>query len=203
MRWNKFGNKFKTLSKRLGQFFVVSAPSGAGKTTLVNNLLRDFPDLVRSVSWTTRPQRPGETDDLDYHFTDEASFRERVRKNYFFEWEEVHGSFYGTPLPPLLECRQKGGDVILDIDTRGALNLKKAFPESCLIFLKPPSLEVLEKRLRDRHTEPEEAIRRRIENARRELKEKDKFDYVMVNDKLDRAYEELKKIVLQVRQKGE
>lgn len=179
----------------MGRFFVISAPSGTGKTTLVSRLLREMPDLGRSVSWTTRPPRAGEKEGIDYHFIDEKTFREMAHEDRFFEWEEVHGFFYGTPKEPLLERRKKGKDTVLDIDTRGALNLKQAFPESCLIFLLPPSLAVLEERLRSRRTEEEVSLKRRMENARREIAEKDKFDYVIINDDLDRAYREVKKII--------
>jgi guanylate kinase len=154
-----------------------------------------MPDLERSVSWTTRPPRPGEKEGVDYRFIDEKTFREMVREDRFFEWEEVHGSFYGTPREPLLQRRREGKDTVFDIDTRGALNLKQAFPESCLVFLLPPSLAVLEERLRRRRTEEEVSLKRRMENARREIAEKDKFDYVIINDDLDRAYEKLREIV--------
>lgn len=118
-----------------------------------------------------------------------------VEQGLFFEWEEVHGAFYGTPKGPILKRRDEGLDTILDIDTRGALNLKKTYPDSRLIFLMPPSIEALEQRLRCRKTEGEVSLKRRMENARREMGEKDRFDYVIINDDLDRAYNELRKII--------
>jgi guanylate kinase len=177
----------------------VSAPSGAGKTTLLNRLLADFPDIVRSVSCTTRAPRAGEKDGVDYVFIDEKTFRDMVQSDLFFEWEEVHSAFYGTPKGPLVERRAKGLDTVLDIDTRGAMSLRRAFPDACLVFLMPPSIEALEVRLKSRQTEAPEALKRRLENARREMAEQEKFDYVIINDDIDRAYQELRVIVDKVR----
>ncbi len=184
---------------RPGRYFVLSAPSGAGKTTLSNRLFADFPDIGASVSCTTRPPRAGERNGIDYHFIDDALFRRRMDEGLFFEWEEVHGFLYGTPKEELLDRRARGEDTILDIDVKGALSIKKAFPESLLIFVMPPSLEDLEKRLMARKTEGEETLKRRLENAKREMAERDKFDYIIVNDDLDRAYDELKSILLKNR----
>ncbi|MBI3541045.1 MAG: guanylate kinase [Deltaproteobacteria bacterium] len=178
-------------------FFAISAPSGTGKTTIVQRLLKEFPQIDRSVSCTTRVPRAGEVDHVDYHFIDEAKFRQMVDHREFFEWEEVHGALYGTPKAPLLERRRKGQDTILDIDTRGAINLKRDYPDSCLVFLMPPSLEELEKRLRQRQTEAESALKRRLENARREMAEHGPFDFVVVNDDIERAYQEVRGILLQ------
>jgi guanylate kinase len=183
------------MKKKYGRFFVLSAPSGAGKTTLLNRLLADFPELGISVSCTTRTPRPGEKDGVDYRFIDEQRFREMVEAGDFFEWEEVHGAFYGTPKAPIMERRAAGLDTVFDLDTRGALNFKLAYPESFIIFVAPPSLEELEKRLRRRHTEAEESLKRRLENARREISEKDRFDCVIINDDLERAYAELKSVI--------
>lgn len=122
-----------------------------------------------------------------------------IREDRFFEWEEVHGALYGTPKESLLKRRAEGRDTVLDIDTRGALNLKKTFPDSCLIFLLPPSLPVLEERLKKRRTEEERERKRRLEDARREIAEKEKFDHVVVNDDVDRAYQEIRRIIDQVR----
>ena len=182
--------------KTLGQFFTVSAPSGTGKTTLLRRLLSELPELKLSISCTTRSPRPGEKDGVDYHFVPEKEFREMISRGEFFEWEEVHGAHYGTPKHLILDRRLHGLDTILDIDVKGALNLKKAFPESCAIFLLPPSLGVLEERLRSRNTENQETLTRRLENAKREMGEKDRFDYVIINDEVDRAYDEMKRIVL-------
>lgn len=187
------------MSSKPGRIFVVSAPSGAGKTTLLNRLLADFPDIARSVSCTTRPPRTGEKDGVDYVFIDEMTFRDMVQKDLFFEWEEVHSSFYGTPKGPLAERRKQGLDTVLDIDTRGAMSIRRAYPDACLVFLMPPSIEALEARLKARQTEAPAALRRRLDNARREMAEQDKFDYVIINDDIDRAYQELRKIIDTVR----
>ena len=192
-------NKSRTLSnsrKGKGRFFTISAPSGTGKTTLVVRLLKEFPNLKRSISCTTRPPRPGEKEGVDYYFLDRETFEKMLKKDSFFEHEEVHGAFYGTPKAPILQRRAEGLDTILDIDTRGAQNLKKAFPDTCSIFLMPPSLEVLEERLRKRQTEEESSLQRRLQDARSQMDEHDKFDYVIMNDDVDRAYEQLRKIIL-------
>ena len=187
------------MSSKPGRIFVVSAPSGAGKTTLLNRLLADFPDLRRSVSCTTRPPRAGERDGVDYTFIDEKTFQKMIDENLFFEWEEVHSYRYGTPKAQLIETRNQGLDTILDIDTRGAMTLRKAFSDAVLIFLMPPSIETLEVRLKGRQTEAEEALKRRLENARQEMAEKDKFDYIIVNDDKERAYQDLRSVIDQVR----
>jgi guanylate kinase len=183
------------MSSKTGRIFVVSAPSGAGKTTLLNRLLADFPDMARSVSCTTRPPRAGEKEGVDYYYVDEKSFREMAQKDEFFEWEEVHSFFYGTPKAPLIDRRRKGLDTVLDIDTRGAMSVRRSFPDAVLIFLMPPSIEALEARLKGRQTEAPGALKKRLENARAEMAEQDKFDYVIINDDVDQAYSELKKII--------
>ncbi len=186
---------------RVGKFFVISAASGTGKTTLTRRLLQEVPNLVLSVSYTTRPKRPGEVDGVDYHFVSESGFKKMVQARAFFEWEEVHGAHYGTPKAPLLENQRRGLDTIFDIDTRGALNVKKHFPDSCLIFLLPPSFDVLVERLTKRHTEDPATLKRRIEEGKRQIAEQDKFDYTIINDDFDRAFTELKGIILSKRNK--
>lgn len=183
-----------------GRFFVISAASGTGKTTLVKRLLQEVPDLKLSVSCTTRPRRPGETEGFDYHFIDQTTFQEMVKRQEFFEWEEVHGSCYGTP-KAFMESRRRGIDTLFDVDTRGAQNIKKKFPDSVLIFLLPPSVEVLTERLKQRHTEDAQALQRRIEEGKQQMDQKDKFDYTVVNDNVDRAFNELKGIILSQRHK--
>ncbi|QQR79781.1 MAG: guanylate kinase [Deltaproteobacteria bacterium] len=183
-------------TSKIGRFFVLSAPSGAGKTTLVNRLLKDIPHVECSISCTTRKPRQGEVDGVDYYFISTEKFQTMIGLGEFFEYEEVHGYFYGTPKGPLMERRQQGQDTILDLDTRGALSVKKSFPDSLTIFLMPPSLEVLEERLRKRQTENEASLQRRLKDAQDQLLEKEKFDRVVINDKIDRAYEEVKNIIL-------
>ncbi len=182
--------------KGLGRFFTISAPSGTGKTTLVVRLLKEFSNLKRSISCTTRPPRPGEKEAIDYYFLNRNAFEALLKQDSFFEHEEVHGAFYGTPKAPILQRRAEGLDTILDIDTRGAQNLKKSFPDTCLIFLMPPSLEVLEERLRKRKTEAENSLQRRLQDARSQIAEKDKFDYVIINDDVDQTYKKLREIIL-------
>lgn len=179
-----------------GRLFVLSAPSGAGKTTLVNRLLKDVPQIECSISCTTRKPRPGEKEGVEYYFVTSEKFQEMIRAGEFFEYEEVHGYFYGTPKAPLMERRNQGLDTVLDVDTRGALSVKKAFPDSLTIFLMPPSIEVLEERLRRRQTESESSLQRRLQDAKDQLLEKENFDYVVINDDIERAYQEVLNILL-------
>ena len=178
-----------------GRFFTISAPSGTGKTTIIQKVLPSFPDIKESISCTTRAPRPGERDGVDYYFVDEKTFEDMVTRGELFEWAKVHGAYYGTPKTPLLKRRQEGKDTFLDVDTQGAFNLKRAYPDTCALFLMPPSLEDLEKRLRSRKTESEKSLRIRLENARREIGEKDQFDYVIINDSVDRAVGEITRIL--------
>lgn len=187
------------VAARAGLFIVISAASGTGKTTLVKRLLEEMPDLSLSISCTTRPKRPGEKSGVDYYFIDRSSFLEKIKQDEFFEYEEVHGSYYGTPKAPLMKNRRMGIDTLFDVDTRGALNIKKQFPDSVLIFLLPPSFETLTERLKQRHTEDERALKRRINEGKQQIAQKDKFDYNVVNDNVDRAFTELKGIILSYR----
>ncbi|RUM88612.1 MAG: guanylate kinase, partial [Thermovibrio sp.] len=158
------------LNKLKGLLIVISAPSGTGKTTLVHMLLKEFPDLEFSVSYTTRPPRPGEVDGRDYHFVDRKTFERMIEEGDFLEWAEVYGNLYGTSRTQVLKALNEGKDVILDIDTQGALQVKKNFPEAVLIFILPPSLKELERRLRNRGTDDEETIERRLKTAREEIR---------------------------------
>lgn len=179
------------------RIFVISAPSGSGKTTLCNKLLKDGPALENSISMTTRPPRPGEKDGVDYRFVSEKYFRASIKKDAFLEYEENFGNFYGTPKDFVEENLRKGRSVLLSIDVKGAMKVKKQFPaESVLIFIMPPSIAVLEKRLRSRKSEDDDAISRRLSLAREEMAYKYKYDYIIVNDRLDAAYEKLKEVVV-------
>lgn len=184
----------------MSQFFVISAPSGTGKTTLVKKIVAEVPDCCRSVSATTRPPRRGEREGVDYRFVDGATFREMILRGEFFEWQEVHGFLYGTAHKVLQEAQRTGVDLLLDIDTRGALAIKQAYSGSCLIFLKPPTWETLVERLKGRKTEEAESLQRRLEAAKRELEEQKKFDYVIINDRLDKTIEEVKQVIERERQ---
>lgn len=181
---------------RLGTAFVLSAPSGAGKTTLVRRLLEEFPDFGYSISCTTRAPRAGEEDGRDYHFLTEEEFCRTRDAGGFAEWAEVHGNFYGTPLAPLRDILDKGRDVLLDVDVQGAAQLRLSLPNACLVFILPPSLEELERRLRTRGTDAEDVIKKRLANARGEIAEGRWFDHVLVNDDLERAYDGLRALYL-------
>lgn len=176
---------------RRGRLFVVAGPSGAGKGTLIAELLKRYPRARLSVSATTRKPRPGEEDGVQYHFLEEEEFRRRAEAGEFLEWAEVHGNLYGTPRRRVEEWMEKGYDVILEIDVQGARQVRERVPEAVTVFVQPPSLEALEERLRGRGTENEEELRERLRNAQRENEERGKFRHVVVNDELHRAVEEL------------
>ena len=175
---------------------VVSAPSGAGKTSLCEWAVQAVPGLVHSVSFTTRPPRPDEQDGTDYHFVDEATFRGMVDRGEFAEWAQVHGHLYGTSRLLLEEHLGAGLDVILDIDTQGAAILRRSNPGAVFVFIVPPSWAQLEERLRRRKSDSEEAIQRRLRRARVELTKYPAYQYVIVNDEFERAAEQLKAIIL-------
>lgn len=177
---------------REGVALVISAPSGTGKTTLVQRLRGEFPDLGYSVSCTTRAPRAGEVDGADYHFLSREDFIRRRDEGHFAEWAEVHGNFYGTPLAPCREMLARGRDVVFDIDVQGARQLKSSLPEAMFIFIAPPSLEELGRRLRGRALDGEDVIRRRLAAARAELREAAWYDALIVNDRLDDAYGDLR-----------
>jgi guanylate kinase len=178
------------------KLIVLSAPSGAGKTTLCARLLRDFPELTLSISSTTRKPRGQEQHCKEYFFLSKEEFERQIGEGRFAEWALVHGNYYGTSKDTIERAFASGKSVLLDIDVQGAASLRKAYPtETYTLFVSPPSLEVLEKRLRARGTESEEAIARRLRNAAVEMKEAPTFDQIVMNDDLDRAYEETKKHV--------
>ena len=176
---------------RKGNLFVLSGPSGAGKGTLVKQVLQRIPDAWVSVSATTRQPRPGEVDGRDYFFLDQPRFDELVSQNGFLEWAHVHGNSYGTLRSRVQERMNEGAQVILEIDVQGAFQVKKAMPEAHLIFIEPPSLEELERRLRGRGTETEEVICKRMKTAEVELAQKMEYDVQVINDELERATDEL------------
>lgn len=181
---------------REGILFVISAPSGAGKTTLCKEIIDFFPSLRHSVSYTTRPQRPGEQDGIDYHFVTPETFGAMVAEGAFAEWAEVHGNRYGTAVKTLERYRSEGRDILLDIDCQGARQLKKSYRQGVFIFVLPPSLTELQRRLNGRNTDAPEVIARRIANARDEIREAVWYDYLVVNDVFSQALAELKAVVL-------
>ncbi|MDO8525925.1 MAG: guanylate kinase [Candidatus Omnitrophota bacterium] len=179
------------------KLFVVSAPSGSGKTTLCNKLLKDGLGLINSVSMTTRPPRPGEKDGADYYFVPEKYFRAAIKKGGFLEFEENFGYLYGTPKKFIEENLDKGESVILSIDVKGAAKVRREYPDkSVLIFILPPSLNALKQRLRGRKSEDKSAVSARLRLAKREMAYKNKYDHVIVNDRLEAAYKKLKAVVV-------
>jgi guanylate kinase len=180
-----------------GNLFIISAPSGTGKTTILKRTLAVMKNISFSVSHTTRPPRAGEQEGVAYHFIDKDTFAVMQRDNVFLEWAMVHGNFYGTSKSAILAATVKGRDVILDIDVQGALQVKKKTGgKNVSIFIVPPSLAELEKRLAGRSTETEADITTRLENAREEMNSLGDYDYVIVNDTVDQAVEVLKSIII-------
>jgi len=185
-----------TLSRQ-GILFFLSAPSGAGKTTLSNQLLRQVENLRLSISYTTRLPRAGEIDGREYHFVTETEFLRLQKQNAFAEWARVHDFFYGTARAPLEEALAQGSDLLLDIDVQGVKQLKPQYSAvSVAIFLLPPSWHELEHRLRRRGTDNPEVIARRLQRAREEAQELPMYDYCLVNDQIERAVATLQAIVL-------
>jgi guanylate kinase len=180
-----------------GLLIVVSSPSGAGKTTLCRRLMEDYPDIVFSVSYTTRPRRRGEEEGTDYHFVDEATFKKMVEKDEFAEWAVVFDHHYGTTVEAVKQALEGGRHVLFDIDYQGGRQLKAKFEkEAVMVFVLPPSLEELETRLRKRATDAPDVIERRLSKAKEELKHYPLYEYLIVNDDLARAYERLRAIYL-------
>lgn len=173
-----------------GNLFIVSAPSGAGKSTLCSALREDFPDLGYSISATTRNPRAYEKEGEDYYFLSEAEFKTRIEENRWAEWALVHDNYYGTPMEELDRLLQRG-DVLLDIDVQGALQIQERFPEAVTIFIMPPSLEELKRRLEKRGADCPEVIEKRVRNAKEEIAQKSRYRHVIVNDRLEQALAEL------------
>lgn len=178
------------------KLIVISAPSGAGKTTLCKKLLEDFPQLELSISSTTRASRGKEKHGIEYFFLSKEEFEKQIQDSRFAEWAVVHGNYYGTSKDFIEKTFARNKSVLLDIDVQGAESLRKAYPgEAFTVFISPPSLAELEKRLRARKTDSDETIRRRMKNAEQEMAEASKFHRVVINNDLNRAYSELKALV--------
>lgn len=187
----------------IGKLFVISAPSGAGKTTVVRQVMDALPGLTFSVSHTTRPPRPGERDGIDYHFVSTERFEEMIARDEFLEHARVHANFYGTSRLAVEKVQRQGLDVVLDIDVQGAAILRRAaVAEASYIFIAPPSLRELERRLRGRGTEAEEIIAVRLANARQELAAMRGYDYLLVNHQVEESVTLLSAIILAERAKG-
>ena len=178
-----------------GNLYVVAAPSGAGKTTLVRLLLEQEAGVSLSVSFTTRPPRPNEQDGRDYHFVDATAFRAMIARHEFLEWAEVHGNLYGTSKTWISERLASGNDVLLEIDWQGARQVRSLFPGAIGIFILPPSLEELTRRLTGRGTDSADVIARRLAAAEAEMRHAGEFDYVIINDILEQALDDLRAVV--------
>lgn len=178
-------------AERRGLLFIVSAPSGTGKTTLCKQIVADLPGLWHSISYTTRKPRPGELHGRDYFFTDDATFQGMVARSEFAEYATVYGHWYGTPRKALLDKMEQGIDVLLEIDVQGALQVKKKFADPVCIFILPPSMETLRARLHSRASDSSEEIARRLQKVKEEVWSFREYHYVVRNDDLDRSLREL------------
>jgi guanylate kinase len=181
-----------------GNLIVVSAPSGAGKTTIVKAILAKYPSMLFSVSATTRPKRDIEVDGKDYFFLQRADFERRIAAGELVEWEEIYGNLYGTLKAEVEKALTTGRTMLFDIDVKGGLSIKRLYPhDSVIIFIKPPSIEVLRDRLRNRKTEDDATFKRRMERVAMELGMASQFDYQVVNDNLEQAIAEVDKLVIE------
>ena len=178
------------------KLFVISGSSGVGKGTVIKEFLRKHPDFRLSISCTTRGKREGEEHGVNYFFLTQEEFKNCIANNEFLEWAEFSGNHYGTKKAFVEECLNNGENLILEIDTKGALNVKNIMPEAELIFIAPPSIEELEARLRGRHTETEEAIQKRLASIKLEMENSKKFDHKVVNDTVENAVKQLEDIMI-------
>ena len=179
-----------------GLLIVISAPSGAGKTTICRRLLDEFPDLYFSVSCTTRLPRKGEKDGRDYHFISVEKFKNRTGKGEFVEWEEIYGHFYGTLKKEIEDRTGKGHDVILDIDIKGAGNVKSIYPQGVFVFIMPPSVETLKERLKKRGSETDDVMKMRFDRVMEEVRENERYDYVIFNDIINDSVDVMRSIYI-------
>lgn len=192
-----------SIDQREGVLFVVSAPSGAGKTSLCRELIDSVSDLRQSISFATRDVRNGERDGVDYHFVGAETFRTMIDQHEFAEWAEVHGNLYGTAVSTLKDAAHQGVDLLLDIDCQGAAQLKKNYHQGVYLFILPPDMVELEKRLRERGTNGEDDIVRRLKNADDEIDQASWYDYLIVNDDFEVAKEKLISIIVAERNKSD
>lgn len=186
------------MKQSIGAVIGVSAPSGTGKTTIVKQVLEAFPEIVFSVSATTREKRANEKNGVDYFFLSEKEFKEKIEKNEFVEWEQFYDYYYGTFKSYIDVNISCGKPVLLEVDVKGALSLKNIYPDAVLVYILPPSLEELVRRLKNRNTEKEVDFQKRIERAKMELSLKDKFDYFVINEDLNKAIEETKSLIKKI-----
>jgi guanylate kinase len=190
-------------SQSTGSLFILSAPSGAGKTTLCRELCRTVSKMKHSVSYTTRARRKGERNGIHYFFVTESRFRKMTEKGEFAEWAMVHGNLYGTSKRHIEEIINRGYDIILDIDVNGARQMRRAYGDAYFVFILPPSLKELEKRLRNRKSDRDDEIRRRLEKAKEEIGEYIHYNYTVVNDRFEKALSDLASVVRTSRLKTE
>jgi guanylate kinase len=179
-----------------GRIFVVSGPSGSGKSTIIREVRNRIEKLTYSVSHTSRRPRPGETDGVEYHFVDRETFRSMIAGNEFAEWAEVFEDYYGTSHAELNDKSARGLDTIMDLDVQGALNMRRAVKDCVLVFVLPPSMKTLEERLRARGTDGDRAVRKRLEEASAEIRSARRYDFLVVNDRLRQAVQELESVIL-------
>jgi guanylate kinase len=177
------------------KYIVLSAPSGGGKTTIAKMLVKRHKNMSISISATTRPKRLNEKDGRDYFFLTKKEFKEQIDNDNFIEYEEVHGDYYGTLKNRIIELLEKGQTVIFDIDVKGALSIKKLYPEAILLFIKPPSLDELKKRLMKRKSESEEAINKRLGRIDFEYTQAIQFDHIIINDNLQQTIDQIERII--------
>lgn len=189
------------MMKNRGKLFLISGPSGVGKGTICKRLLSEDENLFFSVSATTRAPRNEDVEGTTYFFKTKDEFLKLIEDNALLEWAEYSGNYYGTPKAAVLENLEKGHDVILEIDVKGALNVKKSFGDGVYIFIAPPSEETLYERLKNRKTESDEQIQNRLNAAKTELALKDEYDYIVINDELDKAINDVKDIITKERNK--
>ncbi|MCL2144387.1 MAG: guanylate kinase [Endomicrobia bacterium] len=184
----------KKKSKK-GKILIVSAPSGAGKTSICDAIVKKDVNTVCSVSATTRPPRVGETNGIEYFFISESKFKAMAKDKKFAEWAEVFGNFYGTPKSFLNKTLKSGKNVLLDIDVQGGINIKKQYPEACMIFIMTPDIKTLEKRLRTRNKDSDKVIKQRLSNAKKEISYLPEYEYLVINDELEKAVESVMIII--------
>ena len=190
----------KKMARNRGHLFIISAPSGAGKTTLAKSVLDRYADMLYSVSYTTRKPRAMEQDGVDYHFISKQDFKKGIREGRWAEWAQVYGNYYGTSSNFIDNGLSSGSDILLDIDVQGTTQILKKYPDSVTIFILPPSMKILKKRLEMRATDSPQVIERRLVHAKKEMAKKDLYRHIIVNDDLSKAIEDIIAIIEKYRQ---
>jgi guanylate kinase len=190
----------KEMKPERRHLFIISAPSGTGKTTLVKAVLKRFTDMLYSISYTTRQPRYEERDGVDYHFISKQDFKEGIIKGHWAEWAQVHGNYYGTSAEFIEKSLSSGYDIVLDIDVQGTLQILKYYPDSVTIFILPPSIKILRERLEQRGSDSKAVIEKRLANAKKEMDQKRYYRHIIVNNKLPESIKELSAILKKYRQ---